>query len=327
MKNDTSKDSGYDQALKCSEFEKELCKQILDDLKHQKELLLEEGDDSMPDKIPTNIKELVMYAEEAERGSEKSKLQMLAESCHHFIEKKRFTHYVASIDIGASLNILAESHEKEKTVSGAMEAKLKGILNAMIKGEHSSETITEYKDRYEQGELIIQGETIDVKTEAVINFRLECLSEMVKLPTIATLFKGAMSDVLSRVTRVIDKDNGTGPYAICCGTSDEPIYWMEKDGEIRGTRKYEESATFFVKTSAKKQNSIYIHLVKDVEKIVQRRYVGIKRPFWPRHAEGPLKLNEVGREADCRFDVRGRHRQYELLHFQQCGIRGIYYRS
>ena len=184
---------GDDDESSSHEFEKKLCKRILQKLEYRHGEVPNPSDDSKEKKSNPIYDFATMLKSCTDREQIKKDLK---EECSEFVNNFQLTHYVSAIEIGAAeYEVLTEEAYNEKvgggfSISAPSITKSKGSLRSRLsrkKKSHKKQKVGIIKDGgVERGTL----------SEAVVGVKICPITRLVRIPELKEALRSAVEDYL-----------------------------------------------------------------------------------------------------------------------------------
>ena len=184
-----------DEDTSSHEFEKKLCKRILQKLEYRRGGEVPKPSDDLKEKKSNPIYEFVEHLRNPDTDHEQLRKE-LKQECSEFVNHFQLTHYVSAIEVGAAeYDVLSEEAYNEKigggfSISAPSAAKGKGSLRSRLsskKKSHKKQKIGLMKDG------AVDRGTID---EAVVGVKLCSITRLIGIPELKEALQSAVQDYL-----------------------------------------------------------------------------------------------------------------------------------
>ena len=182
-----------DEETSSHEFEKKLCKRILQKLEYRRGEVPDPSDDPK-EKKSNPIYEFVKYLQS--RTDHEQLKKELKEECNEFVNHFQLTHYVNAILIGAAeYEVLTEEAYNEK-IGGGFSISVPGAAKG--KGSLRSRLSSKKKSHKKQKVGLIKNGAVDRGTidEAVVGVKLCSITRLVRIPELKEALQSAVEDYL-----------------------------------------------------------------------------------------------------------------------------------
>ena len=182
-----------DEETSSHEFEKKLCKRILQKLEYRRGEVPDPSDDPK-EKKSNPIYEFVKYLKS--RTDHEQLRKELKEECSEFVNHFQLTHYVSAIEVGAAeYDVLSEEAYNEK-IGGGFSISAPGA--AKSKGSLRSRLSSKKKSHKKQKIGLIKDGAVDRGTinEAVVGVKLSSITRLIRIPELKEALQSAVEDYL-----------------------------------------------------------------------------------------------------------------------------------